>query len=72
MFVFREEYYIERRQPAEGTPEHLDWQGEMERAHNIAECIIGKQRHGPVGTVKLHFEGQFTRFSDLAHAYEDH
>ncbi|MDB5392692.1 MAG: replicative helicase [Rhodospirillales bacterium] len=72
MFVFREEYYIERRQPAEGTPEHMTWQADMEKAHNVAEVIIGKQRHGPVGTVKLHFEGQFTRFSDLANPYEDH
>jgi replicative DNA helicase len=73
MFVFREEYYIERKQPTEGTPEHLTWQAEMERAHNVAEVIIGKQRHGPVGTVKLHFEGQFTRFSDLANpTYDDH
>jgi len=72
MFVFREEYYIERRQPSEGTPEHMTWQAEMEKAHNIAEVIIGKQRHGPVGTVKLHFDGQFTRFSDLANPYEDH
>ena len=44
----------------------------MERAHNVAEVIIGKQRHGPVGTVKLHFDGQFTRFSDLAIPYEEH
>jgi replicative DNA helicase len=72
MFVFREEYYIERRQPSEGTPEHMSWQAEMEKAHNIAEVIIGKQRHGPVGTVKLHFDGQFTRFSDLANPYEEH
>jgi replicative DNA helicase len=65
MFVFREEYYVERKQPTEGTAEHAAWQAEMERVHNVAEVIIGKQRHGPVGTVKLHFDGQFTRFSDL-------
>jgi replicative DNA helicase len=72
MFVFREEYYIERRMPSEGTSEHMTWQADMEKAHNVAEVIIGKQRHGPVGTVKLHFEGQFTRFSDLANPYEEH
>jgi replicative DNA helicase len=72
MFVFREEYYIERRMPSEGTPEHMTWQADMEKAHNVAEVIIGKQRHGPVGTVRLHFEGQFTRFSDLNTVYEEH
>ena len=72
MFVFREEYYIERRQPPEGTPDHATWQSEMERAHNVAEVIIGKQRHGPIGTVKLHFNGQFTRFSDLDTRHEAH
>jgi len=72
MFVFREEYYIERKQPPEGTPDHATWQSEMERAHNVAEVIIGKQRHGPIGTVRLHFNGQFTRFSDLDSAHEAH
>ncbi len=72
MFVYREEYYVERRQPAEGTAEHATWQDEMNRAHNIAEVIIGKQRHGPIGTVKLYFDGQFTKFSDLDSRYEEH
>ena len=38
----------------------------MSLVHGKAEVIIGKQRHGPTGTVELQFEGQFTRFSDLA------
>ncbi|MEL6288895.1 MAG: replicative DNA helicase [Pseudomonadota bacterium] len=66
MFVYREEYYLERAQPREGSPEHLEWQSRMSEVHQVAEAIVGKQRHGPVGTVKLHFEGQYTRFSDLA------
>ncbi|MEL7542424.1 MAG: replicative DNA helicase [Pseudomonadota bacterium] len=66
MFVYREEYYLERAQPREGSPEHLEWQARMNEVFQVAEAIVGKQRHGPVGTVKLHFEGQFTRFSDLA------
>ncbi len=73
MFIYREEYYLERKQPAEGTAEHTAWQAEMERVHNIAEIIIGKHRHGPVGTDKMHFEGQFTKFSDLdTHHHEAH
>jgi replicative DNA helicase len=67
MFVYREEYYLANKEPRPGTPEHEKWQLDMELALGKAEVIIGKQRHGPTGTVELHFEGQFTRFSDLAH-----
>ena len=66
MFVYREEYYLASKEPRDGTPEHEKWQNDMEQVHGKAEVIIGKQRHGPTGTVELHFEGQFTRFSDLA------
>ncbi len=69
MFVFREEYYVERTKPAEGTPEFSDWMSKMSQVSGKAEVIIGKQRHGPVGTVELSFEGQFTRFSNLARDY---
>src|ERR1700760_4588153 len=64
LFVFREEYYLQNKEPKIGTPEHEKWQTEMHLAHGKAEVIIGKQRHGPTGTVKLQFEGQFSRFSD--------
>jgi replicative DNA helicase len=67
MFVYREEYYLANKEPRPGTPEHEKWQLDMDLALGKAEVIIGKQRHGPTGTVELHFEGQFTRFSDLAH-----
>lgn len=69
MFVYRDEYYIERTKPAEGTPEFADWMAKMSHASGKAEVIIGKQRHGPVGTVELSFEGQFTRFGNLARDY---
>ncbi|WP_421760384.1 replicative DNA helicase [Devosia sp.] len=66
LFVYREEYYLKNKEPKEGSPEHLAWQGEMEKVHGKAEVIIGKQRHGPTGTVQLSFEAQFTRFGNLA------
>ena len=66
MFVFREEYYTERQQPREGTPEHLTWQDEMAQVEGLAEIIIGKQRHGPTGTVRLQFRADVTRFADYA------
>lgn len=73
MFVYREEYYLEKDQPTQRPEEtgekfanrHDDWLRRMEQAHNVAECIISKQRHGPTGTVKLFFDGEFTRFTDL-------
>lgn len=66
LFVYREEYYLKNKEPKEGSPDHLAWQGEMETVHGRADIIIGKQRHGPTGTVQLGFEAQFTRFSNLA------
>ena len=72
MFVFREQYYLERAEPSPKPEEnderfrerHTKWQERCEQAHNIAEVIVAKQRHGPIGTVKLHFEADFTHFSD--------
>jgi replicative DNA helicase len=66
MFVFREEYYLSRTEPREGTEEHLAWQTEMEALYGKAEVIVGKQRHGPIGTVKLSFEAELTKFGNLA------
>jgi replicative DNA helicase len=70
LFVFREEYYLANKKPREGTEEFLNWEREMERAHGRAEVIIGKQRHGPTGTVDVSFEAEVTRFGNLAR--EDH
>jgi replicative DNA helicase len=66
LFVFREEYYVERRQPRENTEEHKQWQAEMDMVTGKAEVIIGKQRHGPTGTIRLQFTPEFTRFGNLA------
>lgn len=69
MFVYRDDYYLERKEPPESlAEEHAQWQAEMERVHGTAEVIIAKQRHGPTDKVMLAFEGARTRFSDR----EDH
>jgi replicative DNA helicase len=64
MFVFREEYYHERVKPTEDDERFPDWQQRAERLHGRAEVIIGKQRHGPISTVDLHFDAEYTRFAD--------
>jgi len=71
MFVFREEYYKEREKPGEHELDKMaKWQEEMERLHGKAEVVIGKQRHGPIGTVDLSFEGRFTRFGNLVKPWQ--
>ena len=73
MFVYRDEYYLEQKMPKEVAFDHNDkfhnamddWQKKMNLAHNKAELILAKQRHGPTGKIDLFFEGEFTRFADL-------
>lgn len=73
MFVFREEYYLQRQQPVRGAEEKDDryndrieqWRKNSEEAYGKAEVIIAKQRHGPTGMIKLHFEGRTTKFDDF-------
>jgi replicative DNA helicase len=67
VFVFREEYYLSNKEPRPGSEEHMKWQAEMAAVHGKAEIIIGKQRHGPTGTVNVQFDGNVTRFDNLAH-----
>ncbi|MGD9863301.1 MAG: replicative DNA helicase [Pseudodonghicola sp.] len=71
LFVYRGEYYKEREKPDEADLAAMEkWMQDMERLHGKAEVIIGKQRHGPIGTVELSFEAQFTRFGNLAKAWQ--
>ena len=71
MFVFREEYYKEREKHGDHELDKMAiWQEEMERLYGKAEVVIGKQRHGPIGTVELSFEGQFTRFGNLVKPWQ--
>jgi replicative DNA helicase len=71
MFVYREEYYREREKPGDHDLEKIaQWQQLMEQVHGKAEVIIGKQRHGPIGTVELSFEGRFTRFGNLVKPWQ--
>ena len=71
MFVYRDEYYREREKPGDHELEKMAaWQAVMDKVHGKADVIIGKQRHGPIGSVELAFEGRFTRFSNLARAWQ--
>ncbi len=66
MFVYREAYYLERKQPKLGSIEHAEWQSKMNDINGLADIILGKQRHGPTGTIKVEFEGIYTKFKDLS------
>ena len=65
MFVYREAYYLERKEPRPATVDHAEWQAKMNEVSSLAEIIIGKQRHGPTGNIMLEFEAMFTKFKDI-------
>ena len=79
MFIFRESYYLERMEPVKKPDEqndrynerHQRWRELCESRYNIAEIIIAKQRHGPTGKIKTHFDPNFTKFSDLTRTEYD-
>ena len=67
MFVYREQYYLGRQEPdLKDQAKHFEWQEKMDQVRGVAEVIIGKQRHGPIGTVRLHFNEDLTKFGNLA------
>jgi replicative DNA helicase len=81
MFIYRDEYYLEQRMPKtvafEGSTEKFhaamdEWTKKMEQAHNKADLIVAKQRHGPTGSIPLLFEGVYTRFADLDTIHSGH
>ncbi len=71
MFIYRKSYYLERKEPEAGTDQHLKWQEEMERIRNTGELIIAKQRHGPVGTIKLFYDSTVVKFGDLDYKHSE-
>ena len=65
MFVFRQAYYLQNKEPPAGSIEHAEWQTKMNEISHLAEIMISKQRHGPTGNVKVEFEAMYTKFKDL-------
>ena len=65
MFVYREAYYLENKEPTLGSIEHAEWQQKMNEISSLAEIMIGKQRHGPTGNIKVEFEAMYTKFKNL-------
>ena len=65
MFIYRESYYLSRKKPEDGSDKMHEWQEKMALYHNQAEILIAKQRHGPIGTVQLHYDARWTLFSNL-------
>jgi replicative DNA helicase len=65
MFIFREEYYLEKLAPTPGSADFIEWQQKMEEIHGHADLLISKQRHGPTGNIKLSFESKYTRFGNF-------
>jgi replicative DNA helicase len=66
LFVYRDDYYLQARQPADDHPGFLEWQEEMNRVYGTAELIVAKQRHGSTGKIRMRFDARVTKFSDAA------
>jgi len=65
MFLYREEYYLKRKEPAPGDPKYAEWQQQLDKAHNIAEVLVAKHRNGSVGNVQMMYVDKFSSISDL-------
>jgi replicative DNA helicase len=64
LFIYREDYYLAARQPADDHPDFAEWQEEMGRVYGLAEILVAKQRHGATGKVRVKFDSRITKFSD--------
>lgn len=69
MFIYREEYYLTRKEPAAGTPQYTEWLEALNKVHNLAEIIIAKHRNGPIGIVQLFYDGSYSRFGNYQQKY---
>jgi replicative DNA helicase len=65
MFIYREEYYLSRKEPPSGDVKHAEWQNKLSQLYNIADIIVAKHRNGRVGNIQLHYDSQFSKFSNL-------
>ncbi len=65
MFLYREEYYLKRKEPKPGDPKYSEWQQELDKVHNVAEILVAKHRNGSVGNVQLHYVDKFSSISNL-------
>ncbi len=69
MFIYRDEYYLARKEPENGTEKHNEWLSKLNKVHNQAEVIIAKHRNGPIGNVMLFYDGNHSKFGNLEHKY---
>ncbi|WP_017442295.1 replicative DNA helicase [Rickettsia gravesii] len=65
MFIYREEYYLTRKEPAASDAKHAEWLDKLNKVYNIADIIVAKHRNGPVGNVPLYYDSQFSKFGNL-------
>lgn len=65
MFIYREEYYLTRKEPSTGDDKHTEWLNKLNKVYNVADIIIAKHRNGPIGNIQLHYDSQYSKFSNL-------
>jgi replicative DNA helicase len=69
MFLYREEYYLSRKEPSPGDAKHAEWQSKLEQVHNITDIIVAKHRNGPTGSVQVYYETRYSKISNLQKLY---